>query len=588
VHLARATDSGGLNRIVAVKVLKERWTSTTDVLNRTRDEAQLLASLQHQNIVRVEAITEIDGLPAIIMEFVHGIDLSQLLQSTSQLNQKIPHRAVYEIAECIASALAAAWFKVPIGMAEPLRVVHRDIKPSNVMISTEGELRVLDFGTARFEDASRIAKTEAFRFGSVKYMSPERKDGARGQHPADVYSLGLVVIELLGGRIQNPLPLSPEAHDAEVLRLIDAIPSFGLPNTGWDNSLRETLTRLCASDPENRLDARQTVKLMRAFKQQSTGDGLVAYAEDVVASITETINAIPEVPDDSTGQGTRFALEADGKTSVLRRSSDLRIPDELITQELDTVTQLSTVTRPTIKDSLPPDDDPTQPDLQSLRLTTETGSDSKSEDVDATARLTVDPHKDLRQEEPLPSSWNPKQNSRAKQAGPQPTPGQAKRLPPTKPANQPDRTRYLAMGCAIAVAGLVMIASVGGAAWWFFNKGSQPSAPSPNVTPSIKSAAEADAVDGEWIEVSLHAGDPTVQWIRLTNAEGTRVLTAKPDGTASIPPAEYELSVKVVARSVLKMPLDLNSDTTLTCKPSTMGRVRCMDRRGGSKLILRP
>ena len=83
VHLARATDSGGLNRIVAVKVLKERWIETSDVLDRTRDEAQLLASLQHQNILRVEAITEIDERPAIIMEFVHGLDLAQLLRTPS-------------------------------------------------------------------------------------------------------------------------------------------------------------------------------------------------------------------------------------------------------------------------------------------------------------------------------------------------------------------------------------------------------------------------------------------------------------------------------------------------------------------------
>ena len=158
VHLARATDSGGLSRIVAVKVLKERWTDSSDVLDRTRDEAQLLSSLQHQNILRVEAITEIDGLPAIIMEFVHGVDLRQLLEALDQRNMQLPHRAVYEIAEGIASALAAAWFKVPIGRSDPLRVVHRDIKPSNVMLSTNGELRVLELsqlGRERAGDAPR-------------------------------------------------------------------------------------------------------------------------------------------------------------------------------------------------------------------------------------------------------------------------------------------------------------------------------------------------------------------------------------------------------------------------------------------------
>ena len=90
VYLARAKDAGGLKRIVAVKVLKERWTESNDVLSRTRDEAQLLASLQHHNIVRVDAITEIDGRPAIIMEFVHGLDVAQLLNALGNRNEVIP------------------------------------------------------------------------------------------------------------------------------------------------------------------------------------------------------------------------------------------------------------------------------------------------------------------------------------------------------------------------------------------------------------------------------------------------------------------------------------------------------------------
>ena len=249
VYLAHSTDGGGLNRFVAVKVLKERWTKTADIIDRTRDEAQLLASLQHQNIVRVDAITEIDGRTAIIMEFVHGLDLAQLLRALRERNLDVPPRTLFEIAEGIASALAAAWFKVPIGRSDPLRVVHRDVKPSNVMVSTDGELRVLDFGTARFDDASRQATTQAFRFGSMKYMSPERRAGSRGDHPADLYSLGLVIIELFGRHIHEPLPTDPTEHNAAVEGLINAIPDFGLPNAGWDNSLRETLGRLCAAEP---------------------------------------------------------------------------------------------------------------------------------------------------------------------------------------------------------------------------------------------------------------------------------------------------------------------------------------------------
>jgi serine/threonine protein kinase len=567
VYLARATDSGGLSRIVAVKMLKERWTDSEDVINRTRDEAQLLASLQHQNIVRVEAITEIDACPAIIMEFVHGVDLSELIKAIASRRTAIPARTVFEIAEGIASALAAAWFKVPIGRSEPLRVVHRDIKPSNIMISTEGELRVLDFGTARFEDASRRAKTEAFRFGSLKYMSPERRDGDRGQHPADLYSLGLLIIELLGGRIEKTLPIVPQAHNAAVIRLIDAIPSFGLPNTGWDASLRETLTRLCAADPDARLDARQTVKLMRAFKQQATGDGLIAFAEDVVAPLTEAINAIPEFGPAESAKATRFEIDSHGRTSVLQRAP---IADELPTQLAVPSVSIGVAN----SDALAPEDAPTQADMS--KATPFSGA----QDIQQTT---------------MPSSWNPNVKSRPTQTGPQATPGNAQRLPPAQPA-QDKRTskQYIGIGCAIASVVLLIMAGIGGVSWMLFLKKTeqayiQTNPISVDTTPSTPAGtpAGAEKSDGR-VSIALHGGDPTVQWLRLSNADGVLLLTARPSDSADLAPGKYTLSVKVVARTALSGTLDLEVPLDLTCQPTTRGRIRCLDARGKTQLLLQP
>ena len=568
VHLARATDSGGLNRIVAVKVLKERWVETSDVMDRTRDEAQLLASLQHQNILRVEAITEIDDRPAIVMEFVHGVDLSQLLEAAQQRNMQIPYRAVYEIAEGIASALAAAWFKVPIGRSDPLRVVHRDIKPSNVMISTEGELRVLDFGTARFEDASRIAKTAAFRFGSLKYMSPERREGERGDHAADLYSLGLVIIELLNGRLAQPLPGEPAAHQESLERLVDAIPSFGLPNDGWDSSLRETLLRLCAVDPEQRLDARQAVKLMRAFKQQATGDSLVPFAEGFVAPVTSKINALPDLSESLGIQRTRFAIEADGRTSILSRSTDVvssTLTDELPTQEVP-IDELRGPMNMT--EDLAPDG-PTEVNLDEDTLRP------------GYARPLHEPT------DSLASSWNPGVRSRPPQPGPQPVSGSAKRLPPVKPAQGLSKKQTLVLGCSIATAAILMVLAIGGVAWLLAGDSPSTKAIRPSQS-SEQSTLPSISGSGDHIQVSLHAGDPTVQWLRLTNAADERLLTARPDATGTIPAGEYTLAVKVVARPILKSSLVLDQDTNLTCKPTTMGRVRCTDAAGKTRQLLQP
>jgi len=585
VYLARAKDAGGLRRIVAVKLLKERWTDSDDILNRTRDEAQLLASLQHQNIVRVDAITEIEGRPAIIMEFVHGLDLAQLLKALSERNDSIAPRAVYEMAEGIASALAAAWFKVPIGMSEPLRVVHRDLKPSNVMIGMGGELKVLDFGTARFEDAGRAAKTEAIRFGSLKYMSPERREGERGDHASDLYSLGLLILELLGGRIKQPLPIDPEAHNNAFIGLIDAVPDFGLPNSGWDNSLRETLLRLCATDPEQRLDARQTVKLMRAFKEQANGDGLVAYAEEVVAPLTGALNAIPDLEEirqsESDGEA-QFLLHADGRTSVMARggsgllSSEPDSPQD--TQATGFPEDLPTTTgnlqhvdvgigedAPTqsARPSVPLQSDETNPrglrpgfalhDLETEELLGTT--DDESEWVQATATT-----------QEIPS-----------------TGGKPKRLPPPRTAQPSKQKKLILIGCA---ATLFILMSIGGGSmvlWMNMNQ------QSPDIESSAPTnSANAKDILAETFSVELHAGDPTVQWIRLSNAEDERLLTARPDASGNFGAGTYTLSVKVMARSVLNGTIEFNEDISLTCKPATMGRVRCSDANGNPKLLLRP
>ena len=578
VYLAHSTDGGGLSRFVAVKVLKERWTKTSDIIDRTRDEAQLLASLQHQNIVRVDAVTEIDGRTAIIMEFVHGLDLAQLLQALNERNLRIPPRALFEIAEGIASALAAAWFKVPIGRSEPLRVVHRDIKPSNVMISTEGELRVLDFGTARFEDASRQASTQAFRFGSMKYMSPERRAGSRGEHAADLYSLGLMLIELLGRKIAEPLPTDPDQHERAVLQFIDAVPDFGLPNEGWDNSLRETLTRLCAADPSDRLDARQTVKLMRAFKEQASGSGLLAFAEDVVAPMTHAINAIPDLthqqPNTNAG---RFMLDADGRTSVLNRMPHSGGLSELPTQVGGSGAGIQAELPTMVRSTPPTEDEPTQTGpLETEEIPTQFGDAQLQRPAPQDGHLPPDDDS---------SHWVPRAQQRPANTGPVATPGQAKRLPPAKSPTRPRNA--LALGCGIMVILLVAL-GLGGWLTWVIMGDEAPDR-SPPTAERQSTAVPANSLSTENpVQVSLHSGDPTVQWIRLEDATGTRLINARPDGEATVAPGTHTISVKVTARNKLSGEISINKDTSLTCKPATMGRVRCIDPKGKTQVLLQP
>ena len=286
VYLAEAQGQDGLSRIVAVKVLKEQWTESEELIRRTRDEAMLLARLRHKNILRVEAMTQIDGNPAIVMEFVDGVDLGQLIEPQNDELTSFPPRAAYQITMEAASALQAAWARTPYGQG-PLRVVHRDIKPPNIMISIEGEVKVLDFGTARFTHDLRAAKTGVMRFGSMKYMSPERRNGARGEHTCDVYSLGLVLIEMLRGETLPLLPIDAQDHDEAVDAWIAELDNLGLPNDEWEESLRETLFRMCTADPAARLSAEDVIELMRAFRDNAHGESLDAFAHRRVRAVAQ-------------------------------------------------------------------------------------------------------------------------------------------------------------------------------------------------------------------------------------------------------------------------------------------------------------
>ncbi|HNH49991.1 MAG TPA: protein kinase, partial [Myxococcota bacterium] len=137
LYLAQMRGAGGIERLVAVKLVREQWAAMDEVVTRTRDEARLLARLRHKNILRVEELTEIDGQAAIVMEYVEGLDLKQLQDALRTSGKRFSPKAALQIATQVASALEAAWAKIPLGMETPLAVVHRDIKPSNIMVSVE-------------------------------------------------------------------------------------------------------------------------------------------------------------------------------------------------------------------------------------------------------------------------------------------------------------------------------------------------------------------------------------------------------------------------------------------------------------------
>ncbi len=176
-----------LNRFVAVKVLKDEYTTDSEFIKRFNVEAQAVASLTHPNIVSVYDVGKEDNLYYIVMELVQGKTLKEIIKEDGALSWKWS----VNVAIQIASALEAA---------HKNNIVHRDIKPHNIIITEDGIAKVTDFGIAKAVSNSTITAFGT-TIGSVHYFSPEHARGGYTDAKSDIYSLGVVLYEMLTGRV---------------------------------------------------------------------------------------------------------------------------------------------------------------------------------------------------------------------------------------------------------------------------------------------------------------------------------------------------------------------------------------------------
>ncbi|MBW3578514.1 MAG: Stk1 family PASTA domain-containing Ser/Thr kinase [Actinobacteria bacterium] len=174
-----------LDRPVAVKLLSARFHDDPDFQQRFRREAQQAAALNHPNIVAVYDTGEHDGLPFIVMELVQGRSLQQIMAHGGLTEER-----ALEVCAEVCSALAYAHSR---------GIIHRDIKPGNILIDDNGDVKVTDLGIARAIDAETVTQTAAV-LGTAAYLSPEQAQGARLDASSDIYSLGIVLYEMLSGR----------------------------------------------------------------------------------------------------------------------------------------------------------------------------------------------------------------------------------------------------------------------------------------------------------------------------------------------------------------------------------------------------
>jgi eukaryotic-like serine/threonine-protein kinase len=241
----RARDTR-LNREVAIKVLPASFANDADRLRRFEQEALATSALNHPNILTVYDIGTQDGAPFIVAELLEGAELRAQLQDGA-----LPVRTAIEYAQQIASGLAGAHAK---------GIVHRDLKPENLFITTEGHVKILDFGLAKLKppqagEADSQAPTQkrltdpGTVMGTVGYMSPEQVRGQEADHRSDIFSFGVILYEMLSGR----RPFSGESA-VEVMNAIlkEDPPELTATNSRVPQGL-ERLTRRCLEkQPERR------------------------------------------------------------------------------------------------------------------------------------------------------------------------------------------------------------------------------------------------------------------------------------------------------------------------------------------------
>lgn len=208
-----------LNRYIAIKVLKPEFIKDQKFIESFRRESQAAASLSHPNIVNIFDVGQEGNIHYIVMELVEGRTLSDLIQEEGPL----PYQRVIELTKQIAAALSTA---------HKNQIVHRDVKPHNVLLTSNGIAKITDFGIAKAVNSATIVDTTGGGImGSVHYFSPEQARGGYVDEKSDIYSLGIVMYEMLTGRVpfdgDNPVNIALMHINSEMVapsKLISGIP----------------------------------------------------------------------------------------------------------------------------------------------------------------------------------------------------------------------------------------------------------------------------------------------------------------------------------------------------------------------------
>jgi len=278
-------------RTLALKVLNLQHNRQEGLLRRARDEARILSRLSHPNLVQVEPVLQVFGRPVVIMEFVPGATLEQLIQTHPEGTSVAEG---IEIIRQAALGLAAAWH-TPVGPTQqPMHIVHRDIKPANLMVSNDGDVKVVDFGLAKARFSDRESTTTALVLGSRGYMAPERNEGIDQTPAGDIYALGLTLFELLSAK-KLVASMRSSKHDADIVRHVGHLEPQNLSEAGRAK-LHALIVSMCSFKPDQRPEMKDIPDVLLAIlAEDSLTPDLQSFAQQAVQPIYDARKQIEPI-----------------------------------------------------------------------------------------------------------------------------------------------------------------------------------------------------------------------------------------------------------------------------------------------------
>ena len=278
VYLANDTI---LNRKVAVKILRGDLSGDEKFIRRFQREALSVSNLSHPNIVEVYDVGEEDGNHYIVMEYIEGKTLKQLLKKRESLT-------LTEVIDIMTQLTDG------ISHAHESYIIHRDIKPQNIMIQDDGRIKITDFGIAMALNATQLTQTNSV-MGSVHYLPPEQASGKSASIKSDIYSLGILMYELLTGSVPFK---GDNAVEIALKHMKEKIPSIRKQDPSIPQSVENIILKAAAKNPRNRYDSAKEMHedLLHCLDEEHANDKKITfeYPENDIDSDAQVVTPVPK------------------------------------------------------------------------------------------------------------------------------------------------------------------------------------------------------------------------------------------------------------------------------------------------------